>query len=45
MDFQQTHTNIAMVPFGGIVKSLENLGDSLAKELEQAVPQIEKEIE
>jgi hypothetical protein len=45
VDFQQTHTNIAMMPFDGIVKSLENLGDSLAKELEQAVPQIEKEME
>lgn len=45
VDFQQTHTNIAMIPFEGIVKSLENLGDSLTKELEEAVPQIEKEIE
>lgn len=45
VDFQQTHTNIAMVPFDGVVKSLEQLGDTVTKELEEAVPQIEKEME
>ena len=45
VDFQQTHTNIAMLPFDGVVKSLQGLGDSFAKELEQAVPLIEKEME
>jgi hypothetical protein len=45
VDFAQTHTNIAMMPFDGIVKSLENLGDSLTKKLEEAVPQIEREME
>ncbi len=45
VDFQQTHTNIAMVPFDGIVRSLQDLGDSFAKQLEQQVPLIEKEME
>lgn len=45
VDFQQTHTNIAMVPFDGVVKSLQNLGDSFAKQLEESVPLIEKQME
>jgi hypothetical protein len=45
VDFQQTHTNIAMVPFEGIAKSLKQLGDTFTNELEQSVPLIEKEIE
>jgi hypothetical protein len=45
IDYQQTHTNIAMVPFDGIVKSLQNLGDSFTKKLEESVPLIEKEME
>ena len=45
VDFQQTHTNIAMLPFEGIAKSLEQLGDSFVNQLEDTVPLIEKEIE
>jgi hypothetical protein len=45
VDFQQTHTNIAMLPFDGLVKGLQDIGDTFAKELEQAVPLIEKEME
>ncbi len=45
VDFQQTHTNIAMVPFDGIVRSLQDLGDKFANQLQQQVPLIEKEIE
>lgn len=45
VDFQQTHTNIAMVPFDGIVRSLQDLGDKFANQLEQQIPLIEKEME
>jgi hypothetical protein len=45
VDFQQTHTNIAMVPFEGIAKSLQNIGESFTKQLEQTAPLIEKEME
>ena len=45
VDFQQTHTNIAMVPFEGIAKSLQNIGETFTKQLEQTAPLIEKEME
>jgi hypothetical protein len=45
VDFAQTHTNIAMVPFDGVVKKLEELGDKFTKGLEESVPLIEKEME
>jgi hypothetical protein len=45
VDFDQTHTNIAMVPFDGMVKKLEELGDNFTKGLEESVPLIEKEME
>jgi hypothetical protein len=45
VDFQQTHTNIAMVPFEGIAKSLQDIGDTFTNQLEQQIPLIEKEVE
>lgn len=45
VDYQQTRINISMIPFDGIAKSLQNLGDSFAKQLEESVPLIEKEME
>jgi hypothetical protein len=45
VDFQQTHTNIAMVPFEGIAKSLQNIGETFTKQLEQTAPLIEREME
>lgn len=45
VDYQQTHTNIAMAPFEGIAKSLQEIGDTFTNQLEQSVPLIEKEME
>jgi hypothetical protein len=45
VDYQQTQINISMIPFDGVVKSLQNLGDSFTKQLEESVPLIEKEME
>jgi hypothetical protein len=45
VDFDQTYTNIAMVPFDGMVKKLEELGNNFTKGLEESVPLIEKEME
>jgi hypothetical protein len=45
VDYQQTRTNIAMIPFDGVVKSLENLGNAFGKQMEQQIPIIEKEME
>ncbi len=45
VDYQQTHTNIAMVPFESIGKSLQKLGDTFTDQLEESVPLIEKEME
>jgi len=45
VDYQQTQINISMIPWDGVVKSLQNLGDAFTKQLEQSVPIIEKEME
>jgi hypothetical protein len=45
VDYQQTQLNISMIPWDGVVKSLQNLGDAFTKQLEQSVPIIEKEME
>lgn len=45
VDFQQTHTSIAMAPFEGIAKSLQEMGETFSNQLEQQLPVIEKEIE
>jgi len=45
VDFQQTHTSIAMAPFEGIAKSLQEMGETFTNQLEQQLPLIEKEIE
>lgn len=45
VDYLQTQMNISMIPFGEVVKSLQNLGDTFAKQLEQQLPQIQKEME
>jgi hypothetical protein len=45
VDFQQTHSNIVMLPFEGIAKSFQELGDTFTNQLEQTVPLIEKEME
>lgn len=45
VDYQQTHTNIAMAPLDGIAKSLQKLGDTVTDQLEEQVPLIEKEME
>jgi hypothetical protein len=45
VDCQQTQRNIAIIPFEGVVKSLQNLGDAFTRQLEQSVPLIEKEME
>lgn len=45
VDYQQTRMNLSMLPFDAVVKSLQNLGDTVANELEQSAPLIEKEIQ
>ncbi|CAG7856600.1 hypothetical protein MCAMS1_01148 [biofilm metagenome] len=45
VDFQQTHSNIAMVPFEGIAKSLQDIGEAFTNQIEQQIPLIEKEME
>lgn len=45
VDYRQTLINISNEPFNGIIKSLQNIGDILNKQLEQQLPLIEKEIE
>ena len=45
VDYLQTQMNVSMIPFGEVVKSLQNLGDTFAKQLEQQLPQIQKEME
>lgn len=45
VDYLQTQMNISMIPFGEVVKSLQNLGDTFTKQLEQQLPQIQKEME
>lgn len=45
IDYQQTLTNISTIPFNGIFKSLEEIGETLNKQLEQQMPLFEKQIE
>lgn len=45
VDYLQTQMNISMIPFDDVVKSLKNLGDSFAKQLEKQLPAIQKEME
>lgn len=45
VDYLQTQMNISMIPFGDVVKSLQNLGDTFTKQLEQQLPLIQKEME
>lgn len=45
VDYLQTQMNISMIPLGEVVKSLQNLGDTFAKQLEQQLPQVQKGIE
>jgi hypothetical protein len=45
INYLNTQMNISMVPFGDVVKSLQSLGDTFAKQLEQQVPLIQKEME
>lgn len=45
VDYLQTQMNISMLPFGDVVKSLQNLGDTFSKQLEKQLPIIQKEME
>jgi hypothetical protein len=45
IDYQQTLTNISAIPFNGIFKSLEEIGETLNEQLEQQMPLFEKQIE
>ena len=45
IDYVQTQLNITMIPLGDIAKSLQNLGSVFAKQLEQQLPMIQKEME
>ena len=45
VDYLQTQMNISMIPFGEVAKSLQNLGDAFAKQLEKQLPIIQKEME
>jgi len=45
IDYQQTLHNIANQPFSGIIKSLQAIGDTLNRQLQQQIPLIEQEIE
>jgi hypothetical protein len=45
IDYQQTLHNLANQPFSGIIKSLEAIGDTLNRQLQQQIPLIEQEIE
>ncbi|NOT11783.1 MAG: hypothetical protein HOP23_08135 [Methylococcaceae bacterium] len=45
VDYQQTLLNISAMPFNGIMKNLEQLGNDLNEKLEQQMPLFEKQIE
>ena len=44
VDYQQTLTNLSILPFGELFNSLRAIGDVINKELEQQVPLFEKQI-
>lgn len=45
VDYLQTQMNITMVPLGDVFKSLQNLGNTFAKQVEKQIPAIQKEME
>ncbi|MEQ1560419.1 MAG: hypothetical protein ABL933_15970 [Methyloglobulus sp.] len=45
VDYLQTQMNISMIPFGEVVKSLQNLGVEFADQLQQQLPYIQREME
>jgi len=45
VDYQQTLINISAIPFNDVFKSLEGLGETFKKQLEQQMPLFEKQIE
>jgi hypothetical protein len=45
VDYQQTLINVAAMPFNGIFRSLDEIGENLNKKLEQQMPLFEKQIE
>lgn len=44
VDYQQTLSNISILPFGELFKSLRAIGDAINKELEQQIPLFDKQI-
>lgn len=44
IDYQKTLGNIANQPFSGIIKSLQDIGDTLNQKLQEQIPLIEQEI-
>jgi hypothetical protein len=45
VDYLQTQINISMLPLGDVIKSLQNLGGTFAKQLEKQLPLLQKEME
>ncbi len=45
IDYLQTQLNITMIPLGDVVKTLQNLGGTFARQLGQQLPIIQKEME
>lgn len=45
VDYLQTQINISMLPLGDVIRSLQNLGGTFAKQLEKQLPLIQKEME
>jgi hypothetical protein len=45
VDYLQTQMNITMLPLGDVFKSLQNLGNTFAKQVEKQIPAIQKEME
>jgi len=45
VDYLQTQMNISMLPLGDVIKSLQNLGGTFAKQLEKQLPLLQKEME
>jgi len=44
VDYQRTLNNLSNLPFGDIFKSLQAIGETINKELEQQIPLFEKQI-
>ncbi len=45
VDYLQTQMNISMLPLGEVFQSLQNLGGAFARQLEEKLPIIQKEME